>query len=121
MTVLTIVIICFKQLTKHYPEILTPDNIWIIGITQNPSTHEYYLIFYNEIHAILDRIIQQGYYGLKFMEYTNFYEIREIGSGAYETVYTASCNNIEEECVVLRSFKNFDQMPELLISEVSNL
>ena len=101
---------------------LTPDNIWIIGITQNSSTHEYYLIFYNKIHTILDRIMQKSYeYELTFMEYTDFYEISEIRSGAYETVYTACCDKVEEECVVLRSFKNFDQMPELFITEVSNL
>ena len=60
------------------------------------------------------------------MQYADFDEITEIGSGAYRTIYTAKyrkyseVRNMEEETVVLKRFKSFDQTPELFISEVSN-
>ena len=115
-----------KQLIKEYPEILTPSDIsWIIGITQQPSTREYYLVFYHEIRQILDRIIQH-YDEVKYMQYNDFYELKEIGSGGYGTVYTAKYRRYlaEEEdipeTVVLKRFKSFDEMPELFISEVNN-
>src|SRR5438128_3690509 len=81
------------QLTKDYPEISTPDNIWIIGITQQPSTRDYYLVFYYDIIAILNRLMRimvmsRGYI-FQFMQYDDFYEIEEVGSGGYGTVYTA--------------------------------
>ena len=56
------------------------------------------------------------------MKYTDFSEIEEIGSGAYETFYTARYRpTYEERRIVLKSFKNFDQMLDLFISEISNL
>ena len=67
------------------------------------------------------------------MQYSDFYELKEIGSGGYGTVYTAKYKGtakyrryLEEEeedmpeTVVLKRFKSFDEMPELFISEVSN-
>ena len=58
------------------------------------------------------------------MQYIDFYELEEIGSGSYRTVYTAKYEKYFEEhipqTVVLKRFKNFDGMPELFISEVSN-
>ena len=60
------------------------------------------------------------------MQYSDFGEIKQIGSGGYGTVYTAKykkyseVENIYEETVVLKRFKHFDKMPELFISEVSN-
>ena len=107
-----------KQLTKEYPEILTQDNIWIAGITQEPSSHEYYLVFYH-INVVLDKIIQINSREM-YMSYTDFNEIKEIGSGCYATVYTAKYKNAEE-LVVLRRFKNFEEMMDLFIFEVSNL
>src|SRR5438128_9456358 len=86
------------QLTKDYPEISTPDNIWIIGITQELSTRDYYLVFYNDMNAVLNRIMQISY--LKFIQYDGFYDIEEIGSGGYGTVYTAKHTPNEEERVV---------------------
>src|SRR6185312_1814367 len=107
----------------EYPEILTPENIWIIGITQEPSTREYYLVFYHDIHEILDISIQNTV--LKYMQYSDFYDLKEIGSGGYGTVYTAKYNKYLEEynmpqIVVLKRFKSFDEMVELFIYEVSN-
>jgi len=58
------------------------------------------------------------------MQYADFYEFKEIGSGGYGTVYTTKYKGGEErvmETVVLKRFKNFDQTPELFISEVSKL
>ena len=112
-----------KQLTEEYPEILTPENIWIIGITQEPSTREYYLVFYYDVHAILDRFIQLSY--LVHMQYSDFNDIKQIGSGGYGIVYTASYRKYLEvnnmaETVVLKQFKSFDEVTELFISEVSN-
>ena len=63
---------------------------------------------------------------VKYMSYGDFYELKEIGSGGYGTVYTAKykkyweVEDMDEETVVLKRFKNFDQTPELFISEVSN-
>ena len=59
------------------------------------------------------------------MQYNDFYERKEIGSGGYGTVDTAKYRNYSEvrhmpETVVLKRFKNFDETPELFISEVSN-
>src|SRR5690242_3958287 len=113
---------CFyllKQLTKEYTEILTPENIWIIGITQEPSTQAYYLVFYRDIHAILDRFIRNNE-RVKYMSYDDFYELKEIGSGGYGTVYSAKYKKYSEvhgmqETIVLKRFKNFDQKPELFI------
>ena len=113
-----------KQLTKEYPVILTPENIWIIGITQEPSTREYYLVFYHDVHSLLDRFIRTNE-NVKYMQYADFGEIKEIGSGGYGTVYTAKYRNYSEvrhmeETAVLKRFKSFDETPELFISEVSN-
>jgi len=59
------------------------------------------------------------------MQYNDFYEFKEIGSGGYGTVYTAKYRNYSEvldmqQTVVLKRFKNFNEMPELFISEVRN-
>jgi hypothetical protein len=59
------------------------------------------------------------------MGYSDFYELKEIGSGGYGTVYTAKYRNYSEvrnmqQTVVLKRFKSFYEMPELFISEVSN-
>ena len=59
------------------------------------------------------------------MQYSDFDEIKEIGSGGYGTVYTAEYKGEERrisipETVVLKRFKSFDETPELLISEVSD-
>jgi len=60
------------------------------------------------------------------MQYSDFYELKEIGSGSYGTVCTAKYKKYSEEVsdmketVVLKRFKSFDETPELFISEVSN-
>jgi len=60
---------------------------------------------------------------VQFMPYTDFDEIEEIGSGYYGTVYSAKHKvnryvMYGQERVALKCFKNFDQAPELFISEV---
>ena len=58
------------------------------------------------------------------MQYSDFCELKKIGSGGYGTVYTARYKRkvyiYGEKTVVLKRFKNFDETPELFISEVSN-
>jgi len=61
------------------------------------------------------------------MQYSDFDELEEIGSGSHGTVYTARYNGYNwlvhtdaQQTVVLKRFKSFDEMPELFISEVSN-
>ena len=81
-------------------------------------------MFYHDINAIVDRFIQCND-NVKYMQYSDFYEVKEIGSGGYGTVYTAKYRKYSEvwgmeETVVLKRFKSFDEMPELFISEVSN-
>ena len=56
---------------------------------------------------------------LEYMQYADFDEIKEIGSGCYRTVYTARRKR-DSAIVVLKRFRNFYQAPELLINEVSN-
>ena len=94
----------------------------IIGITQEPSTWEYYLVFHHEIRKVLDKI-KERYRYIQYMEYGDFDELKEIGSGGYRTVYTAKYKKylIEHipKTVVLKRFKSFDQTLELFISEVS--
>ena len=81
-------------------------------------------MFYYDVHALLDKFIQINE-DIKYMQYNDFYELKEIGYGGYGTVYTAKyknyseANNMYEETVVLKRIKNFDQKPELFISEVS--
>ena len=60
-----------------------------------------------------------------YMQYSDFDEIKEIGSGGYGTVYTVKYKKYSEvwgmeETVVLKRFKSFDETPESFISEVSN-
>ena len=103
--------------------ILTQENISIVGITQELSTREYYLVFYHEMGPVLDKIIKcYGRICMQYMEYGNFHELEEIGSSCYKTVYTAKYRNHSlrniPETVVLKCFKNFDQMPKLFISKV---
>ena len=88
-----------------------------------PSTREYYLVFYHDIRSLVDRIIR--YYYVEYMQYSDFYKLKEIGFGGYGTVYTAKYRNYSdvwkmEETVVLKRFKSFYETPELFISEVSN-
>ena len=88
-------------------------------------------MFYHDIRPILDKIIQcYSDYDvidniIKYMQYSDFYELKEIGFGGYGTVYTAKYKKYSEvwnmkETVVLKQFKSFDETPELFISEVSN-
>ena len=58
------------------------------------------------------------------MQYSDFYELKEIGFGGYGTVYTAKYKKYSkvwdmDETVVLKQFKSFN-VPELFISEVGN-
>ena len=60
---------------------------------------------------------------MKFIDYTNFCEIEEIGSGGYGTVYTAKCKADvyflkKDQRVALKRFKNFNQTITPFISEV---
>src|SRR6185312_4615183 len=101
---------------------LTPENIWMIGITQEPSTREYYLVFYHEIRQILDRVIRNNL-RLTYMQHSDFYDPKEIGSGGYGIVYSVKYKKYSitmPQTVVLKRFKSFDETPELFISEVSN-
>ena len=114
-------IVYLKQITQEYPKILTPDNDWIIGITQEQPTREYYLVFY-EIRRIIQLYINDN--NMRYMQYSDFDEIKEIGSGGYGTVYTAKYKNYSEvkdmkETVVLKRFNSFDE--ELFISEVNDV
>ena len=89
-----------------------------------PSTREYYLVFYYDVHALLDKFIQNNEY-VNYMQYSDFYELNEIGSGGYGKVYTAKYKKYSEvedmqQTVVLKRLKSFDETPELFISEVSN-
>ena len=78
-------------------------------------------MFYHDINEILNRVIRNNE-RVKYIQYGDFYELREIGSGGYGTVYSAKYKGEEniEETVVLKRFKSFDETPELFISEVSN-
>ena len=69
----------------------------------------------------MDKIIK-SYSTITYLQYSDFYELKEIGSGGYKTVYTAKYDyNEYSRTVVLKRFKSFDGTPELLISEVSNI
>ena len=83
-----------------------------------PSTQEYYLVFYHDIHSLLDKFNKH----VEYIPYSDFYEFNEIGSGGYRTVYTAEYRGERyiPRTLVLKRFKSFDEMPELFISEVSN-
>ena len=75
-------------------------------------------MFYHDVHALLDRFIRNNE-SVNHMQYSDFDQIKEIGSGGYGTVYTAK-DKTYSETVVLKRFKSFDEMPGLFISEVSN-
>ena len=78
-------------------------------------------MFYHDVHSLLDSFVRNSKW-VKYMQYSDFYELKEIGSGGYGTVYTAKYKGEEDipETVVLKRFKSFDETPELFISEVSN-
>ena len=98
----------------------------MIGITQEPSTREYYLVFYYDVHALLDSFIRNNEH-VTYMQYDDFDEIKEIGAGGYGTVYTAKYKKYSkvkniQETVVLKRFKSFDnETSELFINEVGNI
>ena len=80
-------------------------------------------MFYHDIRPILDKIIQR-YSNVEYMQYSDFVELKEIGSSCYKTVYAAKYRKdsklrYKPETVVLKQFKSFD-VTELFISEVSN-
>ena len=59
---------------------------------------------------------------IAFMQYDDFYETEEIGSGGYGTAYTAKYKKPSKdvpEQVVLKKFKDIDGKTKLFISEVS--
>ena len=76
-------------------------------------------MFYHDIHSLLDSFVRKNDY-VKYMQYSDFCELKEIGSGGYGTVYTAEYGGEEDvpETVVFKRFKSFDETPELFISEV---
>lgn len=110
-------------MTKDYPEILSgTDNVWIIGITQESSTQDYYLVFHHEIDTILDEHLHLPFDDdLQFIQDVDINEIEEIGSGGYATVHTAKYKNASEELVVLKRFKNFEEMTDMFIFEVGDV
>ena len=63
---------------------------------------------------------------VKYIQYSDFDELKEIGSGGYGSVYTArykkysEVKNMDEETVVLKQIRSFDETSELFISEVRN-
>ena len=79
-------------------------------------------MFYHDINSLLDRFIQKNKHA-KYLQYSDFDEIKEIGSGGYGTVYTAKYKGKENinlsQTAVLKRFKSFDETPELFINEVS--
>ena len=62
-------------------------------------------------------------FNISWMQYQNFYEFKEIGSGGYGTVYTAKLRSDSkdkpDQIVALKRLKNFDQTFESFISEVN--
>ena len=79
-------------------------------------------MFYHDVHSLLDSFVRNNDY-VKYMQYSDFYELKEIGTGGYGTVYTAKYKGEKRmlsTTVVLKQFKSFDETPELFISEVSN-
>jgi len=79
----------------------------------------YYVVFYHEIKSIIKSFIRGGVEGVGCIRY-DFVQLDEIGSGDYRTVYTARYRN-KPGTFVLKRFKNYNEKPELLISEVSNI
>ena len=112
----------YPKLVDDEPKILTPDYIWIAGITQEPFTRNYYLVYYFNIGPILERFVRvvptRNHNKLHLLKFEDFSEIQEIGSGGYGTVYTAKCSAFDKP-VVLKRYKSSDQTPELFISEVN--
>ena len=94
-------------MTKDYPEILSgTDNVWIIGITHESSTRDYYLAFHYEIDTILDKHLHLPFDDdLQIIQDIDVNEIEEIGSGGYATVHTAKYKNASEDLVVFKRLK----------------
>ena len=73
----------------------------------------------------MDKIVARYNGVVRYMQYSDFDQLEEIGSGGYGSVYTARYKGGEEnvpEIVVLKRFKRVDyhETLELFISEVSN-
>ena len=64
-------------------------------------------------------------YNISWMQYQDFYEIKEIGSGGYGTVYTAKLRSGSQDkpdqVVAMKQLKNFNQTFESFISEVNGI
>ena len=61
---------------------------------------------------------------LRYYKFEDFDEIEEVGSGGYGTIYSAKFKLNRYPLrgrVALKRFKSSEQMPEIFISEVSNL
>jgi len=111
---------------KTHPKIQTPDNIWIIGITQETATRDYYLVFYRDIDPILEHVLrvknsdEDSKVKLKFIQFEDLSNVEEIGSGGYGTVYAAECSVLDKKRVALKWFKDSEQLIQLLRFEVKS-
>jgi hypothetical protein len=73
------------------------------------------------MHKALSRILEHNHYAyVHFFEYSEFKNLEQIGAGNYGTIYKAECESLMARRIVLKRFKNFDRMPEVLANEVSN-
>ena len=64
----------------------------------------------------------QCYYSVKYIQYKDFYELKEIGSGSYRTVYTAKhAGEGIPDIVILKRFKDYDRTSELFVNEVNTI
>ena len=63
---------------------------------------------------------------VEYMQYYDFYEIKQIGAGGYGTVYAAKYNGKSEKHININMLKvvvlkRFNGSEKLFINEVSNL
>src|SRR6185312_15878455 len=119
---LNINILFCQQITTNYPTILTPGNVRIIGVTHNPQTCSYYLVFYRDLKSSLDEFMSlSSYYDeLRDIPFDTITDIEEVGFGEDAVIYTANYNNNDSpKRVALKWFEDSDKTITSFIAEVS--
>jgi serine/threonine protein kinase len=70
----------------------------------------------NEWINWIEEAIEKKY--LRYYEYKNFNNIKEIGSGGFGKVYRAKWKNVEDGYFALKSFFNFNNAVKEIVREV---
>ncbi|CAB5329688.1 unnamed protein product [Rhizophagus irregularis] len=119
-----------NEVKKYSAKIFGYEFIKIYGISQNPDTNDYILVQNNTINLIdwtsgnekIDDFIKEMQFKtnnpdivIKWISYSQFDEIKEIGKGGFATIYSAILNDFK---VALKCLDNSQNLIDELLNEV---